>query len=81
VKLEKTKIELDVYGTVYNLSRPSFKQALDLKEKNKDKSEEEANEIMLEFLESLGLPKNVTMDMEVDHVTQILDVLMPSKKK
>lgn len=81
MKFERTQIELDVYGTVYKLSRPTFKRALEIGEECKEKSELEVQELMINLLEELGLPKEVTMGMEIDHVGQIFNYLMPSKKK
>lgn len=80
-KFERTKQTIDIYGEVYNVSRPTFKRSLELGKQSDKKSDEESQELMLDFLEEMGIPKKVTMDMEVDHVTTLIEFLMPSKKK
>lgn len=80
-KLERTKKSIDIYGTVYDLSRPSYRQAQELGKQSANKNEEETQSLMLDFLENMGIPKSVTLDMEVEHVGMLIEYLMPAKKK
>lgn len=80
-KFERTKITLEIYGESYDLTRPTFKRAMELKKKSEDKSEAETQEVMVELLADLGLPSDITLGMEIEHVGELLEYIMPSKKK
>ena len=81
MKIERTSESIDIYGTVYKTNRPSYGRAMELGKQSDDKKEGEAHELMLEFLEERGIPKDVTLEMEVDHVSMLIEHFMPAKKK
>lgn len=80
-KFIKTEIKIDVYGEVYSLSKPSYKTAVDFGNKSEKKDDAEMAKLALEFLDAHGLPAKVTSEMEVEHVLDLMGLLMPSKKK
>ena len=78
---EKTEIEAKIYGSAYKLRRPTVSEAQAYAKKAEGKTDEETTNNLVSFLSELGLPKDVTLGMEIDHVTLLVNELMVSKKK
>lgn len=79
--LERRKLELSLYGESYELTFPTLKQTQDYALKAQGASDNEAGELLVELLDGLGLPREVALGMEAEHLTQVIEHLMPSKKK
>lgn len=77
-EVERSKVLVKIYGETYELSKPRVKQVKEIQEKVKEKDQSKA---MVDLLELLGLPRKVTEDMELGHVTALFDFLGDSKKK
>ena len=78
MKLVKTEIQLNVYGTEVKLNEPTVKtvQAFQVKLDNKENNE---FDIMLDFLEECGLPKSISEEMSANHISQVMELLVPKK--
>jgi hypothetical protein len=81
LKIEKTKVEIELYGEAYSLSRPTVRQSQDYGKKVKDASDQETSDLVIDLLDSCGLPKKVTLDMEMEHLEMVIGALIPSSKK
>lgn len=81
LNFQKTEVEADIYGTVYNLRRPTVKEAQDYANKAKKATDEEQVDFLIEMLSDCGLPNDVSQSMEPDHLVQLMNTLIPSKKK
>ncbi len=79
MKFERTKKQYDVYGTVYDVCRPSYDQRTAYAQSLEDKKDEEKGECLLDLLDMCGLPKQVAKEMEQEHLLAIVDDLMPSQ--
>lgn len=73
---KELKFKLD--DTVYNLKYPNVKQINEYS-KNHEKSDDKF-ETTLDFLVDLGLKKDVSENMEIDHLTAIIEALTATKK-
>ena len=80
MKFERTEIKVDVYGSEYVLRAPTVEDAEKLGEVKED-DVQGSFEKSVRLLEDLGLPENVTRSMEMNHLTQLMDLIMPKKKK
>lgn len=81
MKLQRTVIELELYGEKFTLRKPTFKEASEYKDKLlKLDPNDDATEIMKGMLELLGLPKAKFDELELDHVNELMQVLLYSKK-
>ena len=78
---KRTEIEVDIYGTVVKLRRPLVKEADEIREKTKDLDDEKALNYYIDILEKWGLPKDISQEMEVDHFLDLIELLVPKKKK
>jgi hypothetical protein len=82
VKIERSKIEIEIYGRQCTLKLPTFKQTQkyseNLKALGNDK-DIDASQTMKEFLVELGLPGDLFDELEVGHIVEIMDLV--TKKK
>lgn len=81
-KLEFKKKNLVVKweGQEYSLSFPNVADGKRFSDMIKDKTPPEVAEAILDFLDLLGLPKNVSLEMYEDDVVQIFYTLRGEKK-
>ena len=77
-EVERSKITVKIYGQSYELTKPKVKQVKEVQEASKEKDQIKA---MIDLMEMLGLPRDVTEEMEMDHLSQLLAYLGDSKKK
>lgn len=79
-KRARDKEKVNLYGEVYELKKPSIVQAMEL---DRIASEENADGslALINFLASLGLPKKVAMDLEAEHLTELVKLLIGSDKR
>lgn len=81
MKFERTILSVDVYGKEFKLTKLTTKQAGDFGEKTKGLSESEMLDPACDLLAACGLPKDVSMSMEMEHLVQLMEALFPKGKK
>lgn len=81
MEFKRRELRVNVYGNEYTLKFPTVKQSQDYASKVKGMNDSEATEALLDFIDNLGLPKNVSSDMESEHLTTLIQALVPDKKK
>jgi hypothetical protein len=77
----KRSLQLKIYGEAFKMRFPTVGETREYAKHLKGSEEADATESLLDFLEKLGLPKRVSEDMEADHLAELCEELMPSKKK
>lgn len=85
LKLERTVIKAEIYGQQVSLSRPKFGKALAL-ESELSKLQEAKDiqgqiSLMKGFLAECGCPSELVDELEIEHLSQLIEVLSGSKKK
>ena len=78
MKLEATRIKLEWEGTEYTLRRPRVKESILFAKAFNQLSDDQVVERMdltINQLDELGLPKAVTEEMEMAHLTAIQKLL------
>jgi hypothetical protein len=81
--LEKKSVEkVNIYGKEYSLSKPTVRQTEKLQEEIKLSKDDQSASfgLMKKWVEGLGLPGEVIMDMELDHFVSLVEHLSGSKK-
>lgn len=78
--LEKSKIKLSIYGSEYEISKPTYGQTQNLQERLKTEGEKESMKIMRDFVISLGLPEDVLNNLELDHFLALIEHISGAKK-
>lgn len=77
---ERTKLKLSIYGSEYEIHKPTYGQAAQLQENIKAGGEEKSMLIMKEFLVGLGLSADLIDNMELSHVLQLIEYISGKKK-
>lgn len=81
LKFERSKVSVEIYGEKLELRKPTFGESVELSKKIKENGgEENSTEIIMQFLESLGLPKQLLQSMEAEHVVTLLEHISGKKK-
>lgn len=82
MKLVKTIIDLEVYGQNVQLKKPTFNEAQEYREQLLKLGESDsAAEVMKAFLNKMGLPLEIFDQLEIAHVSELMEALTDSKKK
>ncbi len=76
---EKTKLKLSIYGSEYEISKPTYGQTSALQEKLKGEGDKESMSLMKNFVSSLGLPEEVINEMELDHFLALIEHISGKK--
>jgi len=75
---QKTKIRVSIYGQDHELHKPTVDEAKLLTEANTGKGNlDDAKD----FMATLGLPREVSGAMEVEHFNLLLSVILDLNKK
>lgn len=80
-KFTRSVLELEIYGQEYKLGKLTLDEAQEFGKETKDLDDQARGEKLLGLLEKKGLPKDLILSMEVDHITELVNLLMPAKKK
>lgn len=75
---QKTKIKVSIYGKEYELHKPTVDEARTLAD---SKSGVSSLEDAKKFMQTLGLPLEVSGEMEVDHFNLLLEAILEFNKK
>lgn len=80
MEFKRKSLEFSFDGEKYKVKFPSVKQ---LSEFQKEVSVKESAELSdtVNFLDRLGLPADVAYEMELEHLTVIMETISGSKKK
>lgn len=76
------KLRVVYEGKDYMLSKPTLGDALKLESDLKSfESSGGQNAVIVDFIAARGLPKDVLLTFEVEMLEQVVQALLPSKKK
>jgi len=81
LEFKKKSLQIKIYGKEYNVSFPTVGQVQRWVKDSKKGAEEDQNDLLMEFLEELGLPKDVFQEMYPEDAEQLVGMLIPAKKK
>lgn len=80
-KLERTKIEFDIYGEKFQVTRPSGGRLEAFFESLNDAQPEDVTAMTRTFLVGLGFSEEILKELEYDHLRQVMDQLTGVGKK
>lgn len=81
LELQRTVFCFKLDGQEYRLKKPTVGQFQEYDKKVKSTDHKNHLELLIDFLSSLGLPKDTAYGLEVGHLEAILEHLIDSKKK
>lgn len=81
LKLERSKVIVDAYGEMVELTKPSLFEVMELEEKIKSLSEQPTELVkeMIAFLVRRGFPEALIKSMEAGHVMEVCQALSGKK--
>lgn len=81
MEFKRTEIEVKVYGGTHKLRLPTFRHVAEYRAAVKEAGSDEMKlaDGLITFLERLGLPKDVSEDLEVDHLAQLANFILEKK--
>lgn len=85
MKFERTKLEFDIYGEKYTLTKPLKRQmdeyAIAYKKAEDEKDVKLQTKLLDDLLNDIGLPKKVADEMESQHLNALIAEVLSSPKK
>lgn len=82
LKLERKTFKVEIYGQEYDVRRPKMSESADLEDKlSQTDNDRQKMDITQDLLATLGVPKEITSDMDTADVMELLKFLSDSKKK
>lgn len=79
LEFKKRVLEFKFNDEIYTVKYPTVKQINELEKRTKDENNEQA-EVMLDFLEDLGLKKSIAHEMEYEMIQKIIKTISSAKK-
>ncbi len=76
MKFERSELNIDLYGEQIKIRFPNVKEVDLFSKKLVESNEIDAT---LDFLDGLGLKKELSLNMEADHLKQIIEALTQGK--
>lgn len=78
---EKSKLKVSIYGSEYELSKPTYGQTIQLQKELDEGGESKSMHLMRSFVIGLGLPEAVIDSLELDHFLALVEHISGNKKK
>lgn len=83
LEFTQTTVEIKIKDQVFTMRVPTYKESLNYQQATKKIIGDEVAlfEQTSEYFEMLGLPKDATANLQMNHLTQVMDFLLDGKKK
>jgi hypothetical protein len=79
-KIENKKLSIEIFGTTYEVSKPKFKQIVEMEEKLESLQSKEKMLYIQSKLIEYGLPKEVLDELDGDAFVELISVINGTKK-
>jgi hypothetical protein len=79
-KIENKKLSIDIFGVVYQVRKPKFKEVLEMEEKMEALNSKGKFLFIMESLTEYGIPKEILEELDSSAVIEILEIVNGSKK-
>ncbi len=79
-KIERKPITIDIYGTDYKCTKPTFKQVVDMQDKIEELDGKAKLNYIKDVIVSVGIPGEVVDDMQSESVLELLEIITGAKK-
>lgn len=77
----KTKIKVGIYDKEYEIFKPTVKQAEFFAKEAGSLDDKDKLAKTVEFMSLMGLPKDVSENMEIEHFAQLVEFIVGKVKK
>lgn len=79
-KIENKRLSIEIFGKVYEVRKPKFKEVLEMEEKLEALNSKGKFLFIMESLESYGIPKEVLDELDSGSVIELLEIVNGTKK-
>lgn len=79
-KIENKRLSIEIFGKVYEVRKPKFKEALEMQEKLDSLDAKGKLLFVMESLESYGIPKDVLDELDSGSIIDLLEIVNGTKK-
>jgi len=79
-KIERKKLNIEIYGVKYELTKPKFNQIIEYQEKLQSLNNLEKFQAVKQNLMDCGLPEEVINDLDHDSMIELIEIINGSKK-
>lgn len=80
IELKRKSFEFKLDGKTYNVRSPKVKEVEKLQKESKEKGDEDLS-VAINFLDSLGMPKDVCYGMEAEHLQIVIETVSGASEK
>ena len=79
-KIENKKLKIDIFGVVYDISKPKFKDIMEIEEAIETMKPMEKLKFVKTKLMQYGIPEQTLDDLDGDAFIELIEVINGSKK-
>lgn len=79
-KIENKRLSIDIFGTVYEVRKPKFKEILEMEEKLEALPAKGKFLYIQEVLIEFGIPKEVIEELDGSSIVELLEIINGTKK-
>lgn len=79
-KIENKTLNIEIFGTVYKVRKPKFKEIVEIEEKMESLTAKEKFFFVRENLIKYGIPAEVVDEMDSSSVLELLEIINGTKK-
>jgi hypothetical protein len=74
----KSEVEVKVYGETYKMRLPTYKETINYRVQISACGDDESKQTdcLFDFLSKLGLPEAASDNLEIHHMSQLIDMLL-----
>jgi len=79
-KIENKKLKMEIFGVVYEVRKPKYKEIIDMQDKMDAMSTKEKMLFITDNLVNYGIPREVVDELDSSSVVEILEIVNGTKK-
>ena len=79
-KIENKKLSIEIFGKVYEVRKPKYKEIIDMQDKMDQLSAKEKMFYIADCLKNYGIPQEVIDELDGSSVVEILEIVNGTKK-
>lgn len=79
-KIENKKLSIEIFGVVYQVRKPKFKEILEMEEKLEELPAKAKFIYISECLVNYGIPKEVIEELDGSSIIELLEIVNGTKK-
>lgn len=79
-KIENKKLSIEIFGVVYEVRKPKYKEIIEMQDKIDALSSKEKMIFVAECLKNYGLPQEIIDELDGSSVVEILEIVNGTKK-